>query len=235
MDDGILLNELQTLANTMPDFALYRASSNVHNRWLAKVIHYVKLWNNAKGKAIEGIGGWVGYEVFRESQLANVSTLLHEAIVDLESRVTKRGDKVFRSGEVYDLFKEIRNLVGQCASDLLIVDPWTDVNVFDAYFSALKSGVRGRLLTFNFKPDAKIALERFNLQRGDKVEVHVTANRRDVHDRAIFSDAASCYVCGQSLNHAAEKSPTYLMPLAGDAFELKRAVYEDIWNNATPI
>jgi hypothetical protein len=231
MDEGILLNELQVLAKTMPDFAVYRAASHVHNRWLAKVIHYVTAWNEPQGRAIKGIGSYIGIELAREAHLSQLSTILH-AEVDLEQRATARADKVFRKGEVYDIYKELRDLIKQCNVDLLIVDPWTDADVFDTYFSALGIRVRGRLLTFNFKADGKVALQRFNVQHGNQVEVRIATSRQAIHDRALFLDAASCYVCGQSLNHSAAKSPTYLMPLGGDAFDLKLSVYEDLWRNS---
>lgn len=88
------------------------------------------------------------------------------------------------------------------------------------------------MLAYQYPESLRAALKAFAIQKSMAVEIRSSSA---LHDRVVFVDDRSCWVLGQSLKDAAKTKPTYLAPLAADAFQLKREAYEAIWATGQPL
>jgi hypothetical protein len=168
----------------------------------------------------------------RDHSLATVFGILNRAVADLELQLPASPAQAFGPGAVYDFFKALNSVVASAQSSLLIVDPYMDDTIFDAYLSAVPKTVAIRLLVEGYSVKVKPAAQRFAAQSGSLIE----ARRSPAfHDRVIFIDASECWVLGMSIRKAAESKPTYLAPLSPDIAALKLTHYEQVWSNATAI
>jgi hypothetical protein len=233
MDQVALLAELRAVANNVPNFDAFTATSRVHHEWLGKVSALMGLWNDREAGSVRTSITMIGYEVAREMGIAGVMTNLHRAIADLELRLPRTAaDHVFGPGAVYDFFKTLRDLLASATQSILIVDPYLDDKIFDAYLSAVAQGVTVRLLTRHVEASFEPAVVKFVAQK----KMNVEPRRSDrIHDRVIFLDGRSCWVLGQSIKDAAKSRVTYLAPLEDETVQLKREFYEQIWAIATPL
>jgi len=170
--------------------------------------------------------------LMRDGNVGRMVTILHRAIAALELEVPTLPAQAFGPAAAYDFFKAFRELLKSATTSILVVDPYLDEQVFDAYVSAAAGNVAVRLLGKHHAAALKPAVAAFASQFKRVIEVR----RSDLlHDRVVFVDADSCWVLGASIKDAAERKPTYLAPLPFDVSSLKRADYEHIWNSATPI
>lgn len=232
MEEGILLGELRALANNLPDFSNFSPTSKVHQEWLGKLHALVQRWNDMEALSLRSQIGFIGYDVTRPSSVSTIVSILYRAIADFEFRLPSGPDRVFGPGAVYDFFKSLRELLASAAQAVLIVDPYLDDQVLDAYLTAVAPQVKIRLLVRKAAPALKMAIERFATQTKKIIEARGSPG---LHDRVIFLDGRSCWVLGQSIKDAAKSKATYLAPLDGETTQLKQAIYEQIWVASTPI
>jgi len=136
---------------------------------------------------------------------------------------------MFGPGAVYDFFKAFRELLASANQTILIVDPYLDEQIFDAYIGSVAQNVAVRRLAGNRATSLRPALAKFIDQSRMSIEVRVSDA---IHDRVLFLDNRSCWVLGQSIKDAAKTKPTYLIPLDHDTAKLKKAVYQGIWDTA---
>ena len=171
-------------------------------------------------------------QLTRDHSLATVFGILNRAIADLELQLPATPAQAFGPGAVYDFFKALNLVISSAQSSLLIVDPYMDDTIFDAYLSDVPKTVAIRLLVEGYSAKVKSAAQRFTIQNGNSIEA-----RRSLafHDRVIFIDTGECWVLGMSIRKAAESKPTYLAPLSPDIATLKLSHYEQVWANATVI
>ena len=173
-----------------------------------------------------------------EPAFQNMLNQVHMAIGDLKqqlaaaSNVPPGADKIFGPGAVYDFFKALNEVVSSARASLLIVDPYMDDQIFDAYLSNAKAGVAVRLLVGKYAANVKAAAAKFAAQHGIAVEVR---SSKAIHDRLVFVDGDACWVLGQSIKDAAVAKPTYLAPLSPDVGAPKLAQYEQIWQQGNAI
>ena len=230
-----ILAELRALAENVPNFQTFSPSSAVHHRWLAKVRLFISL-TQMDSSSFHFSALMLSLEATRSGQLAEILAALHHAIATLEYQVlsTPQPSQVFGPGAVYDFHKTLRGLLTSVTHSLLIVDPYLDEEIFDAYLSAVTKTASVRLLMNKNKVPAGMSasLTKFVTQNQMKVEARHSSQ---LHDRALFLDEFSCWVLGQSIKDAAKSKPTYLAPLDASVARLKKAIYDDIWVNAAPI
>jgi hypothetical protein len=143
----------------------------------------------------------------------------------LESVFYKAGEKVYQKGEVYDFYKDIREITEQAKSEVFLVDSYPDEEVLNLYLEKIPAGIKIRVLIKESKGNFLTVAQKFKLKPGVNFEVRAS---RDCHDRLFFIDNA-CYVIGQSLKDAARK-PTYLIKV--ESYDLFRKVFEGLWSDA---
>lgn len=232
MDKVALLAELRALAHDVPDFGTYSPSSRIHLEWLGKAHALILRWEPVEAISFKITVDSLYYDLTRDIYVGQLLAILYRAIADLEIQVPELPPQAFGPGAVYDFNKALRDLLGSATKTLLIVDPYLDDQVFDAYISTVSPQVVVRLLAREYASSLAPAVQKFIAQKKMTIEVR---SSQGIHDRVIFIDDRSCWVLGQSIKDAAKAKPTYLAPLAHDASELKKADYERIWIAATPI
>lgn len=232
MDKVALLAELRSLAADVPDFTSYSPSSRLHLEWLGKAYALISRWNKNESISFKTAADFLAMDLTREMNVGRLLGTLHRAIADLEIQVPELPPQAFGPGAVYDFHKALLDLLASATSELLIVDPYLDEQIFDAYISTVPPQIVVRLLTSKYPASLSPAVKKFISQKNMVVEVRST---REIHDRVIFIDGRSCWVLGQSIKDAAKTKPTYLAPLATDTSQLKKAEYQRIWTIATPI
>jgi len=135
------------------------------------------------------------------------------------------GEKVYEKGQVYDFYKDIREITQQAKSEVFLIDAYPDEEVLDLYLEKIPTGMRIRILANKPKGNFLTVAQKFKKKPSVKFEVRAS---NDCHDRLFFVDDA-CWVMGQSLKDAAKK-PTYLVKI--ESHDLFRKVFEDLWSQA---
>jgi hypothetical protein len=232
MENEVLLAEIRAMLASIPDFETYTTTSRPHLEWLGKAGALLGRWNEYEVISFNSSATQLASEMLREYHVGIILGLLHRAEADLALDVPVSPQQVFGPGAVYDFQKALRDVLASATTSVLVVDPYLDDQIFDAYLSTVSPKVAVRLLTREYGRALKASLEKFLAQSGANVSIRIT---KDLHDRVVFVDGTSCWVLGQSIKDAAKKGPTYLAPLGPDTVQLKRTAYDAIWAAATPL
>lgn len=168
----------------------------------------------------------------RDYNISQVFGTLYRAASDLELKVPTAPQQLFGPGAVYDFFKALSDVITSAKSALLIIDPYMDDQIFDAYLSKVPHGIPIRLLVGKPAASLKTGVEKYAQQYQTSIEVRRT---NSIHDRLLFVDGQVCWVLGQSIKDAASTKPTYLAPLAPDLVVTKLQEYEKLWHQASAI
>jgi hypothetical protein len=230
MEKGLLLAELLTLVNSVPDFARNTQLSRSHREWLGKAHALLLSHDRSAANAVRVASEFLDSSALRSGSVNTILNTLHRAIASLELDVGNLPGTAFGPGAVYDFMRSLRDLLQSVTTSVLIVDPYMNAEVFDSYVSAVPQRARTRLLLRGWDNAFKPALEAFVSQHQRIIEARTSST---LHDRVIFVDDRSCYVLGQSIKDAADSKPTYLAPLPSDVVALKLESYEAIWRAAT--
>lgn len=214
MDKVVLLTELRALADDVPNFDAYSPASRPHLEWLGKSHALISRWDRVAAADFQGATDFLAFDLIRATNVAKIMSILHRAIADLELQVPRLPNQTFGPGAIYDFLKALRDLIASATKSLLVVDPYLDEQIFDAYLSSVSSQVVVRLLAREFAVALKPSVEKFIAQNKTLVEVRTS---KALHDRVVFIDDRSCWVLGQSIKDAARTKPTYLAPLPFDA------------------
>ena len=232
METVALLAELRALADDLPDFNGYSPTSRRHLQWLGKAHALIAQWNELEAITFAGAADMLYFRITRDLHVARIMGTVHRAIASLELQVPAQPSQVFGPGAVYDFLKTLRDLLASATKAVLIVDPYLNEQIFDAYLASVSENVVVRLLAREYSAALKPAVAKFVAQRHMSVQVRTS---KELHDRVVFLDDRSCWVLGQSIKNAAKSKPTYLAPLALDATLLKKSDYETIWARAVPL
>ena len=165
-------------------------------------------------------------------EMAKIDRMLFEAGIELPwadlklSPVTYEiGEKVYQKGQVYDFYKDIRDITTQAKNEVFLIDAYPDEEVLDLYLEKVPLITKIRILTNKPMGNFLTVAEKFKLKPGINFEVRAS---KDCHDRLFFIDD-NCWVMVQSLKDAGKK-PTYLVKIeSSNSF---REVFEDLWSQA---
>ena len=232
MEKPALLAELKAMANSVPDFSTYSPTSRSHLEWLGRTHALVAMWDRLEAISFRMSADSLTGAFFHDQSINKILGILHRAIAGLEIKVPELPAQAYGPGAVYDFLKNLRELLGSATTELLIVDPYLDDQVFDGYLATVPNQLRVRLLVDQYASSVKAGLTKFVAQTKMNVEVRTS---KGIHDRVVFVDGRSCWVLGQSIKDAAKSKPTYIAPIAADATQLKLADYEKIWATAHTI
>jgi hypothetical protein len=96
------------------------------------------------------------------------------------------------AGSSHDAYVEIRKIMQQVSTEVLIVDSYVDETLWQL-LSNVPSTAKIRILTMRAKGDFVLEGSNFAKQHGQSVEVRTTAT---FHDRFIFVGGKSCWHLG---------------------------------------
>lgn len=112
---------------------------------------------------------------------------------------------VVQQGQVFDYFDEVRKVIEPARSDLFFVDPYLDADFVGRYLPHVVTEAKIRLLGGPKKMATLLpAVETYARQSAAAIQVRTS---KDIHDRYVFVDGASCYLSGASFKDGAKNAP----------------------------
>jgi len=135
-------------------------------------------------------------------------------------------EKVYEKGQVYDVYKDIREITQSVKNEVFLVDAYVDEEALDLYLDKIPSGINIRILTNKPQGNFITVAQKFKAKPGVDFEVR---QNNDCHDRLFFVDN-TCWVIGQSIKDAGKK-PTYLVKI--ESHDLFRLVFEKLWSSSS--
>ena len=130
----------------------------------------------------------------------------------------------------YRYFADVKKIIGGATTEIFLIDPYFDGEIFDTYFGQVSSDVCVRLLVDQYASDLKGYVERHIDTYGSQIKLR--RNKKKLHDRMLFIDAQSCWFTGGSFKDAGNK-PCYLVPFGTELTNKKLSIYRDIWDRSS--
>ncbi len=84
MDSKIILAQLRSLLERMPNFDQYKSTSKEHHVWLAQAHALINRWDSIEAITLKASSSNLSGEFFRSNALGSVLGVIHRAIADLE-------------------------------------------------------------------------------------------------------------------------------------------------------
>lgn len=110
----------------------------------------------------------------------------------------------FPKGSQWDAFVVIRGIIEKAKSELMVVDPFCDREIFAILQSSTARPKMVRLLCRNKPDELKAEAKKFCEQHSEMcIEVRTSS---DFHDRFLVVDQATCIHIGASINHAGSRA-----------------------------
>jgi len=232
MTPHVLLEKFRSLLQSMPPLEGRGHYTQEQFTWLGKANAVMHEWDEMQSIPFKAAVNGLIHNIDRPGNYGVVVAFIHDVIARVEHLLPQNGGQAFGPGAAYDFFRALNDLVASATTQILIVDPYLDAEVFQGYLQSLKHSVSVRLLATKYIDNVRVAAEKYRAQFCTNVELRRST---DIHDRVIFVDDDQCWVLGASIKDAALKKPTYLAPVAADVAVEKRKQYEAIWTASTPI
>lgn len=227
------LTELLDQVGDLSDKPVRLDAGSIERAWLARVgaimarlgLKYEHAFNVSKSF----------FAAYRRDTLDQVQGQILDAIEDLKLELELDGrseiGSAYAPGEVYRFFADLKNIVAQAQSRLMVIDPYFDGASFDAYLAPVPSSVKVMVLLDRNAKDVALYADKHRQQHNGDVELR---SSKELHDRVVFVDGNIGWIMGGSIKDAGKK-PTYLIPLASPIAASKMAIYSEIWDRATDV
>ena len=174
--------------------------------------------NHPKGYEGNFGGNEVTGEIFSEA----------EKFVRAPLSVTREG--VFFSGQQYDAYRRIRDILKEAEDKIVIIDGYVDENVLDM-LADKKPRVKVEILTKQVSGPLRRAAERFNRQHGN-----LSIRTSDAfHDRFVIIDDDEYYHFGHSLKDLGNKGCMFSRIEEPMMIQALSTEYIQRWQQATQI
>jgi hypothetical protein len=162
-----------------------------------------------------------------QARLQAHGALLRSLLAELEMDLPEAEIAgVYSPGEEYEFYRDVKAILQSATNNVLIVDPYANVEIFDVYAAGISRAVKFRLLCARVPSDLLSIARKYAAGGGFTLR---TSDR--IHDRVIFADDR-VWLAGQSLKDAAKQKPTYIVE---HDFGLMDSAYEPIWAGATVV
>ena len=234
VEKHILLVRLVDLVENLPDFT---DGFNPHQRrWLARVgavFSQLKdpMWRVRFNSKVDPISG--------QSRINQANEIVGYAydvieILKLELELDGRSEigSVYEPGKTYQYFADVKQIIAGANSEIFLIDPYFNGEVFDSYFREVGSDLRLRLLIDRYASDLKDYIKRHLDTFGSEIEVR--RNRNDLHDRMLFIDAEIGWFTGGSFKDSGSKA-SYLIPFDARLTQEKYTIYQAIWARSSDL
>ena len=137
----------------------------------------------------------------------NYVNLVHR-VEDIDKRLGRLekdnslpNESIFFDGQYYDARAFLKNLVSSSHSNIILIDPYSDVHTLD-YLKSKETNVKALLIISKKSRLTPEDIDSFNKQYG-RLRVEVDDS---FHDRFLIVDKADLYHLGASLNYAGRKT-----------------------------
>lgn len=129
----------------------------------------------------------------------------------------------------------LKEMTGTNYNELLICDPYVDINTLDIVYKNFIKSTTIRILTTKLidKPQGVFKRQLVDLKKeGFNVEVRIYKNS-DLHDRYLINDK-HFWLSGNSLNHIGNKE-SFIVLLGEDVRKSMLSTFNERWKISTPI
>lgn len=231
----IMLLKLSELVKNPPDFSSEPIIGPCPQRqWIAEIgalickvnlerksnFNFCKvILNNFWGKGVAQIYG-LAVDVIEEIKL------------ELELSGRAEVGNAYATGDIYKFFNDLKSIVNGAKSEIFLIDPYFDGEAFNNYLADVNSNINVRIFTNRPANEVKVYVDKHQSQFKSKITLK---KYRNLHDRLIIIDNKECWITGGSINHAGNKSPTYLIPVGTEITKEKIRIYDEIWNSKEPV
>jgi hypothetical protein len=205
-DPRILLAKVDAVIESKPDFADYTPTSIPHLKWLGRAHSVVQQHDSYAAIDVKSASSQLDLGS-RDGNVGQILGTLFRTRASLEDAIPTNANQVFGPGARYDFLKAFREIAASAKTTIMIVDPYVDGNIFDAYISAVAANVNVRILSGMHRTfdQIKPAAEAFVMQHSIVLAIRKAA-RQQIYDRLVFLDDEVCWVLGQSIKDAASAS-----------------------------
>lgn len=162
-----------------------------------------------------------------EIRINALEAFLNACLSQLELRMPKKeilGH--YEAGQQYEFYRDLKLVLAQSGADIMIVDAYLGIEIFDLYAAGIPRSTELRILTNRIKPDVLLVARKY--ATGGNLQLRTSDQ---IHDRLIFV-GNRVWLIGQSIKDAANNKPTYIVEQ--DATIMK-PTYENVWASATPV
>lgn len=139
---------------------------------------------------------------------------------------------VYGPGDEFAFYRDLSILFAKASTDILIVDPYFEHQVF-LNLDAVPEATSIRILLS--KPDSEVTTiaEKYGKGRSGQLTLR-SLSRKKIHDRVLFLDARG-WVIGQSLKDVGKNQPTYFVELSEPSLTALKKSHEELWKAATVV
>lgn len=136
-----------------------------------------------------------------------------------------RIEKVYKPGQIYDFYKDIKKITLSAQKEVFVIDAYAHEDIIELYLDKLPIGIKIMILTSKPQGNFINIATKFQKKHGNCFKVKTNKN---CHDRLFFADK-KCYVIGQSIEKAATDKPTYICEIQNSgAF---RSVFQSLFDS----
>lgn len=154
-----------------------------------------------------------------------LEAFLKACLSDLELRMPKKEIQGhYDPGQQYEFYRDIKAILALAGADVMIVDAYLGLDMFDVYAQSISRSTALRVLTNKLPLDVLTVAQKY--ASGGNLALRTSVQ---IHDRLIFI-GNRVWLSGQSIKDAAKNKPTYIVEQ--DA-TIMRPTYEDLWASAT--
>lgn len=235
LDKQSLLAELNRLIESKDEEMEEGPTSNRGRKWIARALSLLKQFDKhyEDTRLAEKLEQDLEV-VFLQLSSYTLGPIWHNMLIKVQMAIEilnldlkQFKSKVYAGGEDYNLYMDLKEIIGAAKSKVFIIEPYADEDIFDLYLGKAKTGISIQFLTK--KPSGKLITVMNKFKRNPNYKFD--ARRSDkFHDRVIFIDDIYCWVIGQSIRNAAKTMPTYLNPI--ESVSDMKKFYDDIWDQA---
>ena len=233
VEKHILLVRLDELVKNTPEIASMLTTD--HRRWLARIGAVFsqledKTWRVRFNSQMDFINDKTNLRVNRIIGYA-IDVI---EILKLELELDGRSEigTVYEPGDSYRYFADVKEIIAGATSEIFLVDPFFDGEIFDDYFGKINTEIRAHLLVCRYANDLQGYVQRHEESYRSKFELR--RNKHDLHDRILFVDGTNCWITGGSFKDAGNKA-SYLIPVGSELTTKKYQIYREIWGKSTSV
>ncbi len=136
----------------------------------------------------------------RQLEFENETNIRFEKLFNLTTKFDLPKIALFYTGQLYDAFDFITNIINKASNSIILIDPYCDKKAL-TFLSHKKDNVSILLIKNSKSKLSNEEIETFESQY-ENITIKVFD---DIHDRYLIIDNEECYSLGTSLNNAGKK------------------------------
>jgi hypothetical protein len=237
LDDSSLLYHLDELMRTKPPGnELAGNPTDEHQEWIGQARALIAAWDEPRATAFKlDCDKALAVDYYKPMEpvhaLARIVSTIQEARSELRLITGGRVSASFAGGQPFNIFDELRKVIGTAQTNVLFVDPYMGADFVSRYLPHVPQNVAIRLLTKNMVPQLTSALGVYIQQHPLNIEARTSAT---IHGRFLSLDGTRSFTVDASFKDAAKSAPAALIELS-DTAAASLQQYEALWATGTKV